>query len=422
MSSRRKRAHGKEGGSGGESESAGDCVQDGEEEEGGQKKRHAPSTLALSPTFELWQSLDPVPLQFGPEAKDTKLYRVPQGIVSLATPPTFIALLNYPVEIVVTQRGARRIDFMYKEKSLRSSIHLFCKTKEGYTMDLTIVILNTNFFGHVQGLRDAEGPIVLRPGPLIYETEEGPSFSCQSFYDGDMVENAKHPEKYWRSLPLECTFPRDVVVSMGAKLVFGTFWTEDEEEFVMTPTTSGPEVTRLVIDATASGAWRLNGTYRTSSVIPAEPGAAEPTAVKADVVQAAVETAGVQAAAVVGEGRATQEDTFVLLTPPPSPRVTKKGKGEEEAVGSSKDKSPKMKDGMSLTEGDTRGHITPPMQPSASPVGKRRADAALPPSTGSTTGLEETRSGAQSHSNVALKVKWTGQEDDCVRTGKRVKK
>lgn len=284
---------------------------------------------------------------------------------------------------------------------------MYAITKSG--IEFPLGTLNSNFFGHVQGLRDEKGLTLLKPSPFIYDPEQC-GFSGHNFYDGDFDENAKHPEKYWRSISLSTCKrppPQDVVVSMRAELALGTFWTEETVHFDLKPVYEGPELLHLVIDAEEGlGAWKLSGTYRAAPPLPDDAGMGKKAGEE--------EEEGIEKRIKKEKTEPVhEEEDFVPLTPPPlSSGVTNSsganklsdakglaGNPKNMSLGAPKGMSPASPKGMSSVR---------------KPISEEEAFCSPHPTNTSSSSSSGQPCGVAEATRV-----WTGREDDCVFTGKK---
>jgi hypothetical protein len=90
-----------------------------------------------------------------PGAEHSRLVWQPmKGIVSRKDPPSYLAIMNYPATVRVSQDGANLVDYWFNSKGRYSSVDVYAQNalEQRYGM----FTLNINFMGHLQGLLKQE--------------------------------------------------------------------------------------------------------------------------------------------------------------------------------------------------------------------------------------------------------------------------
>jgi hypothetical protein len=162
---------------------------------------------------------------------------------------SFLPLVNYDVYVTVTPAGARKTHYEFHDNGNYSSMAISAVTAAGLVMPMCV--LNTNFFGKVQGMRDGTATAIIHIAD--FETEDN---GFGTIPNADRSLNfADRP-----AISLD-----DAITGFQAEMMHGgTPLCTESYEFELVPRSDGPEALLLTLDADQDPAqpWRLTGSYR----------------------------------------------------------------------------------------------------------------------------------------------------------------
>ena len=181
-----------------------------------------------------------------PDADRWCLARGENGIYSMRHPRSYLAMVNYPATVRVSDAGIAAIDDWWNKRSSYSSIGVYAQNSVGQRYGM--FTLNINFMGHLQGLKQTPGVWRMGQGgkqwasvERQYFTQEGGGSFCnectQCSFNADYTRG-----DFDQGLPL---------TSFGAELLVGRSVSCDKVfqfEQVFDPTIEGERIV-LVIDA-----------------------------------------------------------------------------------------------------------------------------------------------------------------------------